>query len=270
MRRLSIVLIMMAAVACSSADTQGLDGDRDAGVAHDAGTPPRDGGEARDGGERDAGAPVDAGPARTLVEFSLLGDSPPDNLVMNPNLTSLSTVGPFTQVGSSATRHFAHTPTRQPALELAANDSAFVFVQAEPGMTTASVWMGVRDGDRVDGTALILGLAQSQLDAVLQLLPSGETVTMDGITWQRFEGSTMLQLIGANLLFIENSTRAPLFVTGPTVVARQAQIVGELGAPKIRLGAAQRLKAEALLAKHREALMQDMKPVSRRLLPRSP
>ncbi len=181
---------------------------------------------------------------------------------MNPNLTSLSTVGPFSNGSQSATRHFAETPTRQPAFELAGNDQAVVFIQAEPGMTTASAWIGWRGDTTGQVEALIFALARTQLDAFAQLVPVGESTKLGDITWQRFEGETTLELVGNNFFLFQNPTAVPLFITGPTVIARQGRVIGGVAKPRLEVSAATRAHAESLLTKYREALFDDMKPVA--------
>lgn len=265
MKRLMLGVLVFAA-ACSDETTEPLVPTPDGGVVvRDAGT--RDAGT-EDAGIRDAGT-EDAGPIRTLVEHRLLGDSPRGNLVMNPNLTSLSTVGPFFESNASTTRHFADTPTKQPVAELGARDTAFLFVQSTPGLLTASIWLGRAGPLEGDEEVLIAGLARDELQAIVELTPvPGETRVIEERTWQRFEAVSSVPLVGSALLLVTNDASTPLFMTGPSLVAAQADVV-RARRPAAVLRPAVRAAAESLLAKHREALLDRFAPM-RPTAPRVP
>src|SRR5688572_16002059 len=188
MKRLIILLL----TSCQVAETYDLlqvppspkDGGTmsggDASVRRDAGMM-----MGRDAGPMDALPPV----PRELTTYRILGNTPIDNLVMNPQLdlhTTLTLFG-FGDPSFGQRYHLPDSPSELPVLEIMPNNGALLPVQSRPVVLDVSIWVG----DKVDGMArpevMLSGLLQDGTVHMASLAPVGPTSGGE-IMWQHYAG----------------------------------------------------------------------------------
>lgn len=226
------------AFACSETPTYVLlkvPDPADAGVvtSPDASVPPRDGGVPPDSG-------VDAGQLpphdRQLTSYRILGETPIENLVMNPQLDLHTTLTIFGFSGFFRRHHFTRTPSGLPALEASPGDGAVIPAQARPSPLDASIWLGRRGESPTVASIMLTGNARDgSLRSGSLMREAGSRVELDGIVWERFVGTVSENFFGQIQLVIDNGAgQSSLFATGPVVVPAQSGVTGP-EFPSIRL-----------------------------------
>jgi hypothetical protein len=257
MRREVIAAFLLLA-SCNEAPTYillQLPAVPDGGVLpRDASMPPP-----RDAGPRDTGVAFDAGPLppsdRTLTTHRILGESPLENLVLNPQLDLHTTLTLFGFSGLGRRHHFTSSPSGLAVLEIGQNDGAVIPVQSRAVPLDASVWLGRDGSEPVAATALLTGLSRSGGVRVANLTRDPASREQHGnIVWQRFAGSVTESFLGQVQLVIESGIGGPLYATGPIVVPRLSGVRGP-SFPTVELEPIDerlREKLEAVFARARE------------------
>ncbi len=195
-------------------------------AARDAGVP--DFGSRPDLGFRDLGTPdmgevgpPDLGPGdlgptgRRLVQWSPLGQTPANNLVMTPFFDPLSALAPFVDGGRVQRFFWRQTPTMMPVLRVRRNRTALIPAQSVPGPLDASIWVGTSGAANTEVRLVGLGLNQVDLEALLP--PTGESMTIDGIEWRRHAGIVQEAFLGQIFILVNGNQET--FLNGPVVVS---------------------------------------------------
>jgi hypothetical protein len=189
------------------------------------------------------GCADDVRPAPPAEHLGPFGDSPADNLVLNPSLararfpvpnTNGVDVGGAPASAAVQTVVLASAPTRQAALrvgpvpESEAPRGLAIRARVLPEPLAVSVWLGVADGVTSPVTASFWWTeAASGQDAQTALSPDGEVRQGDGVVWTRYAGAIdgaegwALIVLEAPVGFDES-----FWVTGPVVRATGAAPAG--------------------------------------------
>ena len=233
MKRLALVLL---AFACSKKTTNL----QDTGVPEkDTGVEVPDSGVDMDTGVvPDSGVEPDAGvvAVRHLIDYSLFGTSPRDNLVVSPEF-DLYTNGwlgialDFMAYSDNTKYHFPDTPTKQPALAFSSPNGALMLgtVRSTSGPMSVSMWIGY-DGDvdeSITALASYIGTSTTGDQVAYDLLPDESTrVAGEGRVWIRYWGMVSDAPVGFAQLYIQESSNRRTYVTGAVVVPVNTRDLG--------------------------------------------
>lgn len=256
------------------------DASPDVGPA-DLGEAPVDSGAFVDVGPPDAGFPVDLGPAdsgvtrdlgppaRTLVTRRVMGETPLNNLVMNPLFDTTSALRPATSNGQSPARLFLpRTPTGTPVARIEGPETLALFVQSDAGPLEATIWLGwegLTPPSPLGVFIVGLGTTRFQTGAELTVDPATER-TIDGITWVQYGGTIQDRMLGHALLTVQAAT-GTVYVCGPVVVPQPSAVIGapnELRiARPLTLEPALRAELEAIIERWSSEHGRSLKPPKR-------
>lgn len=174
----------------------------------DAGTGP---------GVPDAGTPSTEGAARLLIESpSIFGDSPTENLVLNPNQDTQANASLLTR-NPTGVLALSSAPTGQPVLALGTNGLAIYPLRSVASMEVG-VWVGAVAPQRPSPSVSLLGFSQQYGSGGLSL-SAGETRSAGGYNWVHYSAEAA-DLVGFSYLYIDSS--AAISVTGPRAEAKKS------------------------------------------------
>jgi hypothetical protein len=231
----------------------------------DGGLPPKDSGAEVDSGvETDSGVAPDSGvepdagvvAVRRLIDYSLFGTSPRDNLVVSPEF-DLYTSGwfavalDFMAYADQTKYHFPDTPTRQPAFRFSSPNGSLVIgtVRSASGPLSVSLWIGY-DGsidESVTAVASLIGTSTTGEQVAFDLAPDESTrVASGGRVWIRYWGMAGEAPVGFAQLYIQEDSDRRTYLTGPVVIPASTSQLGErrLSARKVLREPEQRALAE--------------------------
>lgn len=266
MKRIAVTLASLFILVACTEDAENLE-PTDAGTTlpqKDAGHPPDDAGVTSD----DAGfMEPDAGvePARRLIEYRILGDSPTDNLVLSPSF-DLFTSGWFAfsldgQSLSDIARYYLQgTPTKQPALGSSAPAGTAILgtARSSSGPLSTSVWIGYRENEDARFTAQVALLGTDTLgqQVAFDLLPDESSRTVSGeYVWVRYWGMAPEAPVGFVQLYIQEAGPRRVYVTGPVVVPMlERDFGGTFLEPRRQLRAGERLGLVKFAEQQRDRL----------------
>jgi hypothetical protein len=191
-----------------------------------------------DAGTSDAGgdaavvadASPDGGSLRRLVTRRLFAGTPVDNRFKDPVFSAVdgSSWNPFdyyTWRPSRVTRVHQKTPGGQPALRIeraTGQNRAVVsaMVKTPPGEQTLSIWVGLPAAETpVPPQIRLMGLFKEGPSAVvLAPDPDAVTVTLELITWTRFQALIPEGPLGWSSLMVTHTAFDPAYLTAPVLV----------------------------------------------------
>ena len=237
MKRIVLALLL---VACSKKTTS----------LQDTGVPPKDSGADMDSGvdvdtgvEPDSGIEPDAGvvAVRHLIDYSLFGTSPRDNLVISPEF-DLYTNGwlgialDFMAYADQTKYYYPDAPTKQPVLAFSSPNGALLLgtVRSTTGPMNVSMWIGY-DGamdERVTAVASFIGTSTTGEQIAFDLAPDESTrIAGDGRVWIRYWGMASDAPVGFAQLYIQETSNRRTYVTGAVVVPVSTAQLGDARLP---------------------------------------
>jgi hypothetical protein len=238
-RFLSLALVVVAAAGCpgsgASQGDAGTSADRDASLARLDASHPAPGDAAIEEG-LDASVRDGAPPARVLAPMHLMGDSPLDNRLLDPDLNNLALYYSwylFSMPGfSTPPRHrlvLPRSPANLPVLEIdetGATDGVFAATYALGGRGpfTASVWLGqpAKSSKPTTLSAQVQALDGNGTDVgstAFDLAPDNFThQTIGDIRWTQFTAKIDTELLGWTFFVVKDASGSTLYVTGEVLV----------------------------------------------------
>ena len=238
----TLLSALLAASACSSGSA-GPDASTYHPLRPDAAsaqTPPD---AAVEGGPDASAALPDAGPpARSLVPMHLLGGTPLDNRVLDPNLNDLSTWLFFALPDyKTPTRHrvaLPASPVSLPAIEIPENGNtagvvAASYVMGGKGPFTASVWLGQpaakADPNKLSAQVLALDANSSDVGSTAFDLTIDKTShqVIGDIHWDLFTARIDTELLGWGYFWVADQSGTTLYATGATLVEDTTRMLVE-------------------------------------------
>lgn len=203
-----------AAIPAPDASSTDAGINEDAAIAADATTP-----------EEDAGVP-----ARTFGTKRMFGEGRVDNLVFDPSFDTqtyswYAINNDFTAY-LQLEKHIQNTtPTREPAVRVLKDGSRggllYGSASSEAGPLSASVWVGrdVADLDELSSLAAsIVGVGIDGPEVAFDLTAEESSqFERDGVVWIRLS-TVVTDAIGTLSFLVGDDTRAPFWVSGPSVV----------------------------------------------------
>jgi hypothetical protein len=242
-KRASLLLCLALCVAgCDGKDA----GRPDAGhppAPSDAATPPPDASLAPDAStvaDAATAEPDAATPARALVPTHLLGDTPLDNGMLDPDLNDLSTWYFYRLSDYSTPAHYRSVQPRSPAglpalrIEEAGSTQgvvAMTYAFGGKGPFTASVWLGQPARTATPGTlsaqveALDANGTEAGSTSFDLAADDSTTQTIGVIQWTQFTAKIDTELLGWAILYVFDDSGGTLYLTAPVLVQDKARML---------------------------------------------